>query len=143
MCDCPVPAAVLSRLPHHLMSVAVKHLSPAWSSNPPALFCDRCPRPALLLHRPLLLLTLCSLVSSLVWMLISLVGHHLRFVLLPFACRPPVCFPKDSQRKVFVLLLSSHGLVQVLLLEPGVGRPQWGRLGKMGVEMNLAPCVPV
>ena len=96
---------------------------------------------ALLLHRQPLM-TLCFLVSFPAQMLISLVGYHFRFVLLPFACHPPVCFPKDSQSSIDSLLCLDS-LVQVLLLEPGMGRPRWGTFGMMGVEMNLAYCVPV
>lgn len=93
-----------------------------------ALLCDRWPQMALLLHRQPLM-TPCFLVSFLAETLISLTGHHFRFVLLPIARRPPVCSPKDSQ-SYWNSLLSSDSLVQVPLLVLVWGGQNGERLGR-------------
>lgn len=86
----------------------------------------------LLLHRQLLMMTLCFLVLSLPLMLTSLAWHHLRFVLFPFCLLRSCLLAKG----LYVLrILSSGSLVQVLLLEPDVGR-----LGEMGVDELGLPC---
>lgn len=106
-----------------------------WSSNAPALFYDRRPQTVLLLHRQLLMMTLCFLVLSLPLMLTSLAWHHLRFVLFPFCLLRSCLLAKGLYllRILFSLLVAWFRCCSWSLM--------WGGLGRW-VLMSLAYLVP-